>query len=118
MRLRCVRNEELAGVRIGSAVGHRHHATLVVSQVVLEFVVKLAVPDGRAALAAAGRIARLHDEPLDVAMEQVAVVVVAGAQRKEVLARPRAVLAEQLELDVAAIGVQGYGLFVGWGEIG
>lgn len=112
VRLRRVRDEELAGIRVWAAVGHRHHAALVVPQVVLELVVELAIPDGRAALAGAGRVARLHDEALDVAMEQVAVVVVAGAQREEVLARLRAVLAEQLQLDVADIGVQGDGLVV------
>lgn len=107
MRLRCVRDEKLAGIRIRSAVRHRHHAAFVVPQIVVELVLELAIPDRCAALAAATGIARLHNEALDVAMEQAAVVVVAGAQREEVLARFRAILAEELQFDVADIGVKG-----------
>lgn len=100
-----VRNEELARVRVRPVVGHRDHAALVVFQPVPELVLELARPDRLTALARARRVARLHDESLDVPVEDGPVVVVASAQGQKVLARFRAFLAEQLQLDVADVGV-------------
>lgn len=66
----CIRNEELACIRIRSAVGHGNHATIGVLQILLEFIFEFSAPNGVSTFAGACWIARLHDESLYVTMEQ------------------------------------------------
>jgi hypothetical protein len=71
-----------------------------------ELVGELGAPDGGAALAGAGGVAALDHEALDVAVEDGAVVVAAGAEGQEVLRRTGHLVAEHLALDVAQVRVQ------------
>jgi hypothetical protein len=71
-----------------------------------ELVGELGAPDGGAALAGAGGVAALDHEALDVAVEDGAVVVAAGAEGQEVLRRAGHLVAEHLALDVAQVRVQ------------
>lgn len=53
-------------------------------------------------------ITRLRHEPLDVPVPFAAVVVTGGGERDEVLGGLGALLAVQLQLQVAHVAVQGY----------
>lgn len=106
VRLLGVGDEELAPVGVGPAVRHRHHPAGVVLERLPELVGELLPPDRGAPLPRARRVAALDHEPLDVAVEDGAVVVAARAQRQEVLRRPRRLVAEHLALDVPEIRVQ------------
>lgn len=79
LRLSGICEEELAQIRIRSVVGHRNHGAVRVFQIVLEFILEFLSPNRVAAFAGAGRIARLHDEALDIPVEQAVVVVTASA---------------------------------------
>lgn len=70
LRLGCIRYEELACIRIRSAVGHGNHATIGVLQILLEFIFEFSAPNGVSTFAGACRIARLHDESFYVTMKQ------------------------------------------------
>lgn len=77
-----------------------------------ELVGELGAPDGCPALAGAGGVAALDHEALDVAVEDGAVVVAAGAEGQEVLRRAGHLVAEHLALDVAQVRVQRHRLQV------
>lgn len=107
MGLGSIRDEELAGIRVRTTVRHRQHATICVPQIVLEFILEFAIPYRSASFAGSSWVAGLHNEALDVAMEQVIVVVITGAKGQEVFAGLRAVVAKQLEFDVSDVRVKG-----------
>lgn len=71
-----------------------------------ELVGELGAPDGGASLAGTGGVAALDHEALDVAVEDGAVVVAAGAEGQEILRRAGHLVAEHLALDVAQVRVQ------------
>eukprot|EP00036_Acanthoecidae_sp_10tr_P008836 CAMPEP_0182918896 /NCGR_PEP_ID=MMETSP0105_2-20130417/2358_1 /TAXON_ID=81532 ORGANISM="Acanthoeca-like sp., Strain 10tr" /NCGR_SAMPLE_ID=MMETSP0105_2 /ASSEMBLY_ACC=CAM_ASM_000205 /LENGTH=150 /DNA_ID=CAMNT_0025056019 /DNA_START=521 /DNA_END=973 /DNA_ORIENTATION=+ len=98
-------DEELRAVGVGASIGHRHHPTLVVSQVVHDLVLKLVAPDGLATFAGTSGVAGLHHKPFDVAMYQHAVVIPAGAQCKKILTRLVTLVTEQLEFNIAEVCV-------------
>jgi hypothetical protein len=89
-----------------------------------ELVGELGAPDGGTALAGAGGVAALDHEALDVAVEDSAVVVTAGAEGQEVLRRAGHLVAEHLALDVAQVRVQRHRLHPSidsvsnWGIVG
>src|SRR3954468_14743793 len=93
-------DEELAAVRVRAGVRHRERAAhdLVVVELVLERV-------ARAAAAGPGRVAALDHEVLDHAVEDHAVVEVVAGELLEVLDGLGGVLVEQLDRDVAVVGV-------------
>src|SRR3954453_4875544 len=93
-------DEELAAVRVRPRIGHRERAAhdLVVVELVLERV-------AGATTAGAGRVAALDHEVLDHAVEDHAVVEVVAGELLEVLDGLGGVLVEQLDRDVAVIGV-------------
>ena len=111
-----VRNEELGAIGVRSRVCHGDHPPARVFQRVDDFVGELAVwggVDGLATLARARGIAALDHKPLDVAVEEGAVVVPRGGQGQEVGGGPRHLLAVDLQLDVAQRGVQRHRLHSG-----
>ena len=85
VRLLAVGDEELAGIGVRSVVGHAEHASLPMFQVLVDFIVKLAAPTAGTALARTSRIAGLHHEAFDVAVEETAIVVVRRGECEEVL---------------------------------
>src|SRR4051812_4479068 len=97
-------DEELTAVGVRAGVGHRERAAhdLVVVELVLERV-------AGAAAAGAGGVAALDHEALDHAVEDDAVVEVVAGKLPEVLDRLRRVLVEELERDVAVVGVHDCG---------
>src|SRR3954453_13820557 len=97
-------DEELAAVRVRAGIRHRERAAhdLVVVELVLERV-------ARAAATGAVRVAALDHEVLDHAVEDHAVVELVAGELLEVLDRLRSILVEQLERDVAVVGVHDCG---------
>src|SRR3954454_24292413 len=95
-------DEELAAVRVRSAVGHRERAPddLVLVDLVLELV-------AGAARAGALRAAALDHEVLDHAVEDQPVVVAVPRQLQEVVHGLGGVLVEELDDHRALVGVQG-----------
>lgn len=92
-----MRQLQLGGVGVLATVGHAKHPPRVVREVDLDFVGKVLLPDGFAALASAGGVAALdlemrskelaYHEVLDAAVELDAIVVAAAGQHDEVVAR-------------------------------
>ena len=104
-----VSDEELASIRVGSAVRHRDGPPFVVLQLRPDFILELVVrrvKDAPSSLPRATGVSTLYHEALDVAMEQRPVVVTTGTQRKEILGRERRLLTEDLDLDIAQTRVQ------------
>lgn len=89
VRLLGIGNVKLAGVCVWAVVGHGDYASVGVSKLLADLILKLAAPGGLAALARIRRIARLHHEALDVPVKLATVVVVAGGQGEEVLVRKK-----------------------------
>lgn len=107
MGLGSVRDEELAGICVRTTVSHRNHAAVSVTQIVLEFILEFAIPYRSTSFAGSGRVTCLHNEALDVAVEQIVCVIITGAQSQEVLAGFGAVVTKQLQFDVANVRVKG-----------
>jgi hypothetical protein len=107
VRRRRIRDVELAAVGAGSLVGHAQDAASVVSQRDLDLVLEHLAVD-RVALFCATRRRRagLHHEVGNAPVERRAIVASARAQRKEVVGRLWACLAEQFQLDVAGCGLE------------
>src|SRR5688572_27914785 len=101
VRLRRVRDEELAAVRVRAGVGHRDHAALVLERIALALVGELVAG---AAAAGAGRVARLDHEVVDDAVKLHAVVEALTGEKYEIVDGLRCVLRVELELDRAAVG--------------
>lgn len=104
-------DEELRAVCVGALVGHAHDAPGVVSQGGADLVVEELrgrVVDGRRRLGlwVGCGAASLDHEAGDEAVEGAAVVEAGGAEGEEVFGRLGDRLAEELELDVAARGMQ------------
>src|SRR5215204_1355672 len=95
-------DEELAAVRVGPRVGHREGAAddLVLVDLVLELV-------AGAAGAGALRTAALNHEVADHAVEDQPVVVAVLRELHEVVDGLGCVLGEQLQLNLAVVGVHG-----------
>mmetsp|Transcript_25997 Transcript_25997/g.83641 ORF Transcript_25997/g.83641 Transcript_25997/m.83641 type:complete len:300 (-) Transcript_25997:28-927(-) len=106
-------DEELGAVGVLARVGHREHARRVVPQREVALVLELSAEDGLAAGAVAVRkIAALHHEALDDAVEEgvaevqrlagaLAQAALAGAQAAKVLDRARHHIGKQLDHDPA-----------------
>src|SRR5207248_5530738 len=94
-------DEELAAVRVRPGVRHRQRSAhdFVVVELVLERVAGTAAPR-------AGRVAALDHEVLDHAVEDHAFVEAVARELAEVADGLRRVVVEQLDADVAAVGVQ------------
>lgn len=101
------RNEELAAVRVGPRIGHAHRVRPIVLQRRHKFILEVTAPNRLAASARAGRIARLHHEPLDDAMENVPIVVARFAVHAKVLDRFGALGGKQFHVHVAQRCVNG-----------
>lgn len=102
-RRRRQRQKELAAVRAGPGIGHAENARARVLQVLADLVLKLFTVDAGAAAACACRIAALHHEVLDDAVEDGVVVVAARRESGEVFAGARRVGVVELHGDGALL---------------
>src|SRR5262245_11911044 len=94
-------DEELAAVRVRPRVRHRERAAddLVLVELVLELVAGTARPGAR-------RVAALDHEVRDHAVEDDAVVEAVARELREVLDGLGRIVVEELERDVAVVGVE------------
>lgn len=90
-------DEELGAVGVGAGVGHAQDAGAGVPQLGGDLVGEAVAVDGGAAAAGARRVAALHHEGRDHAVEDDAVVVAARGEGAEVLAGARRVRGVELD---------------------
>lgn len=104
-----VRDEELAIVCVGAAIGHRDHSSTVMLEGFHYLIFEGLLVDALSSLASVGGVSSLHNETLDIAMEESAVVAVGSRQGQEVLASLGRQLAVELDFDGPMGGVEGDG---------
>lgn len=78
MRLCGVCEEKLTLIGIGTGIGHRYHATIRVFQILFEFILEFAFPNGISAFACIRWIARLNNKSFNIPMKQATIIIVTG----------------------------------------
>jgi hypothetical protein len=102
MRLRRVRDEELAAIGVRACVRHRNNAGVVLERIATQFVLELVA--GTAAPGACG-VAALNHEVVDDAMKRYSVIEAFASQKDEVVDRLGRMLGIELEFDRASVGL-------------
>ena len=82
--LGAVSDEKLRGIGVGPRVGHGHHTSRLVLEVLPDLIRELAAPDATAALPRVGGVPRLQHERLDISDKDTIVVVICATQSEEI----------------------------------
>lgn len=134
MVLSTVRDKELWSICVGSIfVGHREHASPVVTKIWVEWVLELAPPDALAAFwstvckscifvrlpnlgGADSGVSALDNESRDTTMQRQAIIITTSGESKEIKTKSWYLFARELKLDVALVCMkcQGHDVSICW----